>query len=305
MPLLEHRLNIVTGKGGVGKSTVSAALALAAQARKQRVLVCEVTAKERVASLLGAPDSGTEVTRIDESIWSVHIRPPEAMREYALMVLRFKAIYNAVFENRLVRYFLRAIPSLPEIVMLGKVWWHVCEEKDERGRPRWDQVILDAPATGHGISFLRTPRTILEIVSDGPMVRDMKRMQAMLLDPALTAVNVVTLPEEMPVNEAMELSATLFGALGLPKGRLFLNSWFPSRFGAEERSMLGASDLGELAPARTALRFWGERQDLSAHYEERLRAELALPMSLIPHLAGETFDRKSIERIAALLGPEL
>ena len=304
MPPPPRRLHIVTGKGGVGKSTVTAALALAAQRRGQRVLVCEVTAKERVASLLGAADSGPVVTRIDQSIWSVHVRPAEAMREYALMVLRFKAIYNAVFENRLVRYFLRAVPSLPEIVMLGKVWWHVVMEKDEQGKPRWDQVILDAPATGHGISFLRTPRTILELVSEGPMVRDMKRMQAMLVDPALTAVHVVTLPEEMPANEAVELHQAIV-RMELPEGRLFLNSHFERRFTLDERDTLASSEGHELGPSRLATRYWGERQDLSTHYEERLLQEVPLPMTIIPYLAVERFGRESIERIAEVVGREL
>ncbi len=298
-----RRLHIVTGKGGVGKSTVTAALALAAQREKKRVLVCEVTAKERVASLLGAPDCGPEVKRIDESIWSVHVRPAEAMREYALMVVRFRAIYNAVFENRLVRYFLRAVPSLPEIVELGKVWWHVVKEQDEEGKPRWDAVILDAPATGHGISFLRTPRTILELVSEGPMVRDMKRMQAMLTDPALTAIHVVTMPEEMPVNEAVDLHQAIV-EMQLPEGRLFLNHHFERRFSADERQTLASTDDGALGPSRLAARYWGERQDLSAHYEARLRREIELPMTLIPYLAAKEFGRAAVERIAEIVGRE-
>lgn len=305
MTLPAPRLHIVTGKGGVGKSTLTATLALAAQRQGQRVLVCEVTAKERVASLLGAPDSGPEITRIDESIWSVHIRPQEAMREYGLMVLRFKAIYSAVFENRLVRYFLRAIPSLPEVVMLGKVWFHVMEERDESGRLRWDQVILDAPATGHGLTLLRTPRTMLELVSDGPLVRDMKAMQAMLVDPAITAVHIVALPEEMPVNEAIELHQALTQQLQLPMGRLFLNGFQETRFATEELGALVASDTAELAAARLAGRQYGERQGLSALYAAKLAEQLPLPMLRLPYLAGATFGRPEVERLAVLVLDEV
>lgn len=297
MSLLDRRLNVLTGKGGVGKSTVTAALALVGQQRGKRVLCCEVTAKERVAGLLGARDSGPEVRQIDQGIWSVHVRPEEAMREYGIMILRFKALYSAVFENRLVRYFLRALPSLPEIVMLGKVWWHVTQEKDEAGRPRWDLVLLDAPATGHGISFLRTPQSILEIVEEGPMVRDMKAMQAMLADPATTAINIVTLPEEMPANEAIELRQAL---QDLPLGRLILNGWTEPRFDPEERRLLAATDAGELEPARRAARSYGEQQDLSALYEGRLREAVPMPLLRLPALASAAFGRAEVEQLAAL-----
>ena len=112
---------IVTGKGGVGKSTLAAALALESAREGRRTLVCEVNTKERVTPLLGKPTRRGRVTLLEENLWAVNVRPHEAMREYALMILRFESIYSAVFENRLVRYFLRFIPSLQELVMLGKI----------------------------------------------------------------------------------------------------------------------------------------------------------------------------------------
>lgn len=301
MSLLERRLHVVTGKGGVGKSTLSAALALALQAKGRKVLVCEVTAREQVSGLLGAKESGVEISQIDRSIWSVHVRPPEAMREYGLMVLKFKTIYTAVFENRLVRYFLRSIPSLPEIVMLGKVWWHVARERDEQGRFVWDHVILDAPATGHGVSFLGTPRTILELVSDGPLMRDMRNMQETIEDPATTAIHVVTLPEEMPVNEAVELDEALRTKLELPTGGLFLNAWCAPRFTDEERAALSTNDDEPLAASRYAAHVWGIRQDLSAHYAERLRNEIDRPLTTLPFIPSDSFGRAQIETLAVLV----
>jgi len=303
-PLLSKRLNIITGKGGVGKSTVSAALALAAQARGLRVLCCEVTARERIPALLGAPPCGPDIAQVDGSIWSVHIRPADAMREYGLMVLRYRAVYSAVFENRLVSYFLRAVPSLAEIVLLGKVFWHVTKDVDETGRPRWDRVILDAPATGHGITFLRTPRTILELVGEGPMADNMRAMQAMLADPETTAVSVVTLPEEMPVNEAADLNAALRDRLELPRGRLFLNSFVAPRFGAPERAALADDDSPDLAAARAAVHRHGEAQDLSAHYGDRLRREIDLPVTRLPLLAGGADTREDVLKLASLVAEE-
>jgi anion-transporting ArsA/GET3 family ATPase len=166
--LFEKRLLVVIGKGGVGKSTISAALALAAARRGKRVLVCELNTQERISALLEAEPVGAEIGQVAPGIDAVDIRPREAMREYALMVLRFRAIYDAVFENRFVRHFLRAIPSLAELVMLGKVLYHV-GETGPGGRPRYDLVILDSPATGHGVSLLRLPQVLVETVPPGLM----------------------------------------------------------------------------------------------------------------------------------------
>src|ERR1041384_7603468 len=158
--LLNRRLVVVTGKGGTGKSTLSAAIALAASRRGKKTLVCEVVAKERVADFFGKPPSGTKIRELMPNLYSVHVRPREAMREYALMTLKYETLYKSACENAAARYFLAAAPSLAEIVMLGKVWWHASQEM-ERGKLRWDLVVLDAPATGHGMTFLTVPEVFL------------------------------------------------------------------------------------------------------------------------------------------------
>jgi anion-transporting ArsA/GET3 family ATPase len=230
--LLDRRLVVVTGKGGTGKSTMSAAVALAAARRGRRVLVCEVVAKERVADFFGKPASGPQIRELLPNLYSVHVRPREAMREYALMTLKYETLYKLAFENPAARYFLAAAPSLAEIVMLGKVWWHATQET-ERGRPRWDLVVLDAPATGHGLTFLTVPETFLRLVSEGPLARDMRSMMSLLADPAKCSICIVTLPEEMPANEAIELDRAL-RQHHFPAGPLFLNGVFASRFTPQE-----------------------------------------------------------------------
>jgi anion-transporting ArsA/GET3 family ATPase len=301
--LLDRRLVIVTGKGGVGKSTVAAALALLAAREGKRVLVCEVNAQqERIAPLLGAPPAGPRVRVAVDGVSTINVTPAEAMREYGLMVLKFQTIYEAVFENRLVRYFLRVVPSLAELVMLGKILHEARAE--ERGRPRWDLVIIDAPATGHAVQLLRVPQALLDTVPGGPLRHDAQWMEALLVDPARTAVVLVTLPEEMPVNEAIELDAAVRGVLGMPRAALFVNAMPDHRFLPEEAEAL--AELQErappLGPAARAGRLQAIRAEHAARYLARATAALDLPTYVLPLLPIADWGPAAVEAIAGVIG---
>jgi hypothetical protein len=301
--LLDHRLVIVTGKGGVGKSTVSAALALIAARAGKRVLVCEVNAQERVAPLLGAPLAGAAIREARPGLFTVNVTPHDAMREYGLMVLKFKTIYDAVFENRLVRYFVRVVPSLAELVMLGKILHE--SRAEERGRPRWDLVVVDAPATGHAVQLLRVPSALVDTVPGGPLRSDAEWMQAMLVDHARTTLAIVTLPEEMPVNEAIELDAQVRSVLGIHRGALFVNAMPDGRFTAEESARLAelADAPPPLGPAARAGRLQAIRAEQAARYLERARAALDLPAAVIPLLPIAEWGPDAVERVAAAIEP--
>ena len=289
---------IVTGKGGVGKSTVSAALALLAARAGKRVLVCEVNAQERIAPLLGAPRAGGAVREAVPGVFTVNVTPHEAMREYGLMVLKFKTIYDAVFENRLVRYFVRVVPSLAELVMLGKILHEVRAE--ERGRPRWDLVIVDAPATGHAVQLLRVPSALLDTVPGGPLRHDAEWMQDLLVDPARTTLGIVTLPEEMPVNEAIELDAQVRSVLGIDRGALFVNAMPEVRFAPGETARLAALAVEPppLGPAAQAARLQSIRAAQAARYLDRARAALDLPTTVIPLLPAASWGLDAVEAVA-------
>ena len=290
MSILDRRLLLQTGKGGVGKSTVTAALALVAASRGKRVLVCEVNTKERVSALLGARPVGEQIGRLQDRIDAVVVRPQEALREYALMTVKYRAIYSAVFENRWVSRFLRFVPSLAELTMLGKILFHVREA-------RWDLVIVDAPATGHGITLLRVPQAVIDTVPPGPMRSDAEWMRDILVDPKQTSVSLVTIPEELPVVETVELHDALTGMLRMHCDTTFLNRAFEPRFTAEERAALPVD--GPLGPLGRAARGHGIRADLTAKYREKLRVELELPVVDVPFLppTGE-FGRADIDRVA-------
>jgi anion-transporting ArsA/GET3 family ATPase len=208
-------------------------------------------------------------------------------------------LYNAVFENRVVRYFLTAAPSLAEIVMLGKVWWHAARDL-ENNRARWDLVVLDAPATGHGLTFLTVPETFLSLVSEGPLARDMRDMQALMVDPARCSTCIVSLPEEMPANEAIELGRSL-QAHKLPLGPLFLNGVFARRFSPEERVAVARAgpQLGAAAEAADAHE---ARADLSEHYAKFLREQMKQQDLIpIPYLFERTFDLKALDKVGAAI----
>jgi len=296
--LLDRRLVVVTGKGGVGKSTVAAALATLAARRGKRVLVAEVDARERVAPMLGGRPSGPVVRLVLPGISTVNVDPRHALEEYALMVVKVRAIYQAVFENRVVRFFLRAVPSLAETLMLGKILHEARSESG--GKPRWDLVIVDAPATGHAVQLLGVPKALLDTVPAGPLRRDAEWMQALLTDPAKTSVVLVSLPEEMPVSETVELDAQVRDLLRIPRGPVFVNAMPDARFTPEELERLRglAGTAPPVGPAARAAVLQGGRQERAAEQVARLHEALGRPLVTLPLLAAERWGRRAVERIA-------
>lgn len=245
----DRRFLFVTGKGGVGKSTVTAALALALARRGRRVLVATSGAAERLSTLFGVPPFSTEVRPIADGVWGVQVGADAALREYGGMILKSRAVFDAVFNSQLVHGFLAGVPGLHEWAVLGKVWFHSTELAGDGG-PRFDTVIQDAPATGHGLEMLRVPKVIVDVVPPGILRRDAERAWRDLTDPARSGVVVVTLPEDLPTTEALELVATLTDDLALPLAALVVNGVLEPLFTAAERRALAPLVPRGIAAAR-------------------------------------------------------
>lgn len=294
--LQNRRLVVVTGKGGVGKSAVTAALATLSARSGKRTLVCEVNTEERIAPLLGHAPVGPEVQELEENLFAVDIRPQESMKEYVLMTVKYERVYKTVFENRLVRYFLRFIPSLQELVLLGKVLHHV-REKDAKGQYRFDHVFLDAPATGHAVSFLKVPQVLIDTVPPGPLANDATWMRDLLVDPKVTAAVLVSLPEEMPVNETLELARALATEVKVRPQAVVLNQFTPARFSAAE-----VLALEKMPSLRARAEDHAGRQKMSTDAARTL-AQLGLPLVEVPQLFLPHFDRAAVEAFLPHLLP--
>lgn len=326
----ERRFVVMCGKGGVGRSTLCAAVALEAARRGKRVLVCELNTKERIPSLFGARPRGPVISKVwpprptpgspgaprgPGEVWTVNVVPEHAMREYGLMKLRVRALYRVAFENRLVRGFLRLVPGLPELLMLGKAFFHETELDPDSGKPAWDMVVVDAPATGHGISLLRIPQVVLAITSTGPMADDARKMQALLVDPARTSVNIVTLPEAMPVSEALDLRRQLRDVLHLPAAYVFLNavhapdSEAPAPFAAaEELERLvasAASSAAILQPLADAARRRLYRDDLEREHIAVLAAGVDMPIVRLPFVSAPRWEIEAVTELSEHLSEGL
>src|ERR1700712_3150485 len=273
--LFNLRFITVVGKGGVGKTTVSTALALAAARRGKRVLIAMCNAKERVSQFLEVAPIGAYNQPVLPGIDAVNMVPKVALEEYGMMVLKVRALYRAIFENRLVAAFLRGTPGIEAWSMLGKAQFHAHEMLPD-GRPRYDLVILDSPATGHGLEMLRVPRVLLDVAPPGLLRREAERAWELFTDPVRSGVMVVTLPEEMPVSESVELYHALRVELGLPVVGIAVNGMIDQLFDAQDSAWIEqvAGETPESDLVYNLLRA-GRRRTLREHVQSESLARIA------------------------------
>jgi anion-transporting ArsA/GET3 family ATPase len=299
MSVLERDLLYVTGKGGVGKTTVALALALVAARQGMRVILCEVGGQARAQALFGYDGArpGHEAA-LEDGLWATSIDPALALEEWAARQIGSRRLVHVLTGSSVFSGFVNAAPGARELLAITKAW--------ELGRPdRWvcsasgyDLVVLDAPASGHGLGLLRTPRTFAEIARVGRVARQGRTIDAMLSDPARTGVVAVARPEEMPVTEALALQDAVRGAVGLEVGLVVANAVLPQRFSAADARALAAAATDGGAPLRAARTAHARAQSQRSQLR-RLRRHARAPVATLPFLPVAALGREEHERLAA------
>jgi anion-transporting ArsA/GET3 family ATPase len=301
--LLEKTVVYVTGKGGVGKTTVATALGLAAAAQGRRTIVCEVAEQARVSRALGREGVGREVeAQLAPNLWAISIDPERALEEWLHRQLGGGPAVKLVSRSSAFHHFVAAAPGVKELITIAKVWELAQLERWDAKRRTYDLVIVDAPASGHGLAMLTAPRTFGEIARVGPIRRQATKVSDLVRDPARIGYLAVALPEEMPVNETLELGTRLRDAVGLGLSAVVVNGLYPERFTREEADTLRA---GPAAPAVRAALAEHDRSRTQRAHVRRLRREAGVPVLTLPFLFGPEIGLPGYERLARELAQRL
>lgn len=310
--LLDRRLVFVTGKGGVGKTTVATALALFASERGRRTLLCEVDAKGDVAAYLETGDTGFTEREVLPGLFVMSMDTEASLREYLKLNLRIPVVGRIGPVARAFDFVATAAPGVREILTVGKLAYEVRER-------HYDLVVVDAPATGHIIGLLAAPQAINELVKVGLIRSQTDWMLDILSDPARTGLVIVTTPEEMPVNETLELAARVEKETSVELAEVIVNRVLPELFGHSEEELFdrlcrpaATAALEELVdgdprPVLDAARLAVTLRRTRAGHLERLRAGLdhTVPMLYLPFLFTRYHGMRTIRQVARALGEEL
>ena len=312
MHLLNRQLLFVTGKGGVGKTTVAAAIAQLAAQQGKRTLVCEMDAKGALAASFDCSPFPYAPRQIDTNLYGMAMNTEDSLREYLKLFVRIPFVGRIGPLARTFDFVADAAPGVKEILAIGKL----CYEVRERN---YDMVVVDAEASGHIVSQIGAPRVISELVQVGLVREQTKWMLDILEDPAVTGLVTVTTPEEMPVNETVDLLERVRQQTQVDVAGIIVNRVLPALFGTREtqvfdqlfsaeaqRILAGAAGSMVIA-VMDAARMNESRRRVGAGHLDRLRDELApdTPMLYIPELFTRAVGRRVVSQVVAALAEEL
>jgi len=294
--MLGRRLVILTGKGGVGKSTTAAALALIAAQRGKKTLLIEVDAKGNLPDFFDTKRVGFRARRLHQNIYGLSMQPKDSMHEYLTIYMRIPGFSLTPLQG-FMEYVSNAIPGLKEMLVTGKIAWE--ERAVDEGRPRWDMVIVDGAPTGHVVSQLGAARELSRLVRTGPIHDQSVWMADLFSDQRRCVVVLVTIPEELPVNETIDLATrfrdeTDIKPFGLIVNQLQPQILHPDRIGELENGMRGEGRDGFLRdhpdgePLLLAAEMMLEARHRARHFTRVLDEALELPSIPVPTI----FERR-------------
>jgi anion-transporting ArsA/GET3 family ATPase len=310
--LLQLKLVFVTGKGGVGKTTVSAALAQLAAEHGKRVLACEVDGKGDLAALFESPPTGFVPKEISPGVSSMSMDTEASLREYLKLHLRIPIVGRIGPLAKAFDFVATAAPGVREILTVGKLCYEVREQ-------HYDMVVVDAPASGHIIGQLAAPQAINDLVKVGMIRSQTDWMLDILSDPSKTGLVAVTTPEEMPVSETLELTERVREETTVRMSAVVVNRVLPELFGGREEEIFEQLRVPEteaivstragssVAPVMDAARLAVTMRRTRAGHLQRLQAGLPpdLPVLLLPYLFARTHGMRTTRQVAQSLGEEL
>ena len=291
----------MTGKGGVGKTTVAVALGLAAARRGLRTIVCEVAHQERVSGLLGREGVGYEETEISDGLNAISLDQQHTLEEWVGYQLPSRTLAHLLSGNRIFQHLTAAAPGIKELVTIGKIWELAqLDRKTPKARP-YDFVVVDSPATGHGLGMLRAPRTFGDIARVGPIRAQADKIHDFVTS-RKTGVLGVALPEEMPVTETLEYRAALAREMTMELDAVVANGVYEARFDDEEIASLDGHD----GPAGRAAVVQHARYEQQREQLERLREGVdGLPVLSLPFLFSPELHLAEVEELSYALEEQL
>jgi anion-transporting ArsA/GET3 family ATPase len=303
MTFLDDReLCFVTGKGGVGKTTVALAVAMTAASSGRRVVVCELAAQARAAGLYGqaAAPLGEE-RHLEDGLWATTIDPVLALEEWAARQIGSRRLVGLLTHSNAFAAFVNAAPGARELVAITKAWELGRDERWVKGRAGYDFVVVDGPASGHGVGMLRTPRTFAEIARVGPIASQARRVVELLEDPHRSALLAVAVASELSVSETLDLEGRVETALGRPLDAVVVNGVLPQRFSADDIERVTSAN-GAVAPAvAAAARRQHSQESAQRSQLARLRRHVEAPVTTLPLVAAPRLELDDVRALAGRL----
>jgi anion-transporting ArsA/GET3 family ATPase len=302
--LFDKRVVFVAGKGGTGKTTLTCALAIAAAEGGKRVLVVETRENDALAPLFGRERLADKPSPLGENIWGARINPKRVLEEYVRKYVTIPFVAQQITGSRVFDHLASATPGLKEVMTLAEIWRFEKRKDPESDKPLYELIIVDSPATGHGLSLLRVPTTLVSMLQTGPIAEQTRWVREMLRDPERTGILVATLPEELPVNEALEFCRKAENDLDMRVEAVVANMVYPVVFNPEEISVIEGLEGNARSPTIEAAKRQINRRRVQESHLERLLNEGEHPVIRIPYYYTNNLDGEQIGDIARRLKAE-